>query len=67
MAVTEDRSAEARDVAVRLVSSFGNPDAIAPLLAAPQGPILLDCLIDPEVQAPFVTEMSEAERRQSGR
>jgi ketosteroid isomerase-like protein len=34
VATTEDRSTQARDLAVRLVSSFGDPDSIAPLLAA---------------------------------
>jgi ketosteroid isomerase-like protein len=34
VAPTQDRSTQARDLAVRLVSSFGDPDAIAPLLAA---------------------------------
>ncbi|MCH9671667.1 MAG: thiamine pyrophosphate-binding protein [Gammaproteobacteria bacterium] len=36
--------------------------AIAPMLSNPQGPILVDCKINAEVAAPFMSEFAEFER-----
>jgi acetolactate synthase-1/2/3 large subunit len=36
--------------------------AIAPMLSNPQGPILLDCKINAEIAAPFMSEVAEFER-----
>ncbi len=39
--------------------------ALAPLLAAPSGPILIDCKINAAVAAPFLLESVEAERKKA--
>ena len=39
--------------------------ALAPLLAKPDGPILLDCKINAAVAAPFLLESIEYEKRKA--
>ena len=39
--------------------------ALAPLLAKPDGPILIDCKINASVMAPFLLETVEHERRKA--
>ena len=45
------------------VRSLDELRALAPMLADPQGPILLDCKINAAVAAPFMLESFEHERR----
>jgi thiamine pyrophosphate-dependent acetolactate synthase large subunit-like protein len=44
------------------VRTLGDLTELRPALGAPDGPILVDCLIDPSVAAPFMTEFLEFER-----
>ena len=37
--------------------------ALAPVLAKPEGPVLLDCKINAAVAAPFMGELVEYERK----
>jgi thiamine pyrophosphate-dependent acetolactate synthase large subunit-like protein len=44
------------------IASLDDLRAVAPMLADPQGGILLNCLINPAVGAPFLAEGAEVER-----
>ena len=48
------------------VRSMDDLQAIAPRLAAPEGPILIDCKINGEVIAPFITEFTHRDSRKAG-
>ena len=39
------------------IRNLGDLDAVAPMLADPQGPILLDCKINPDIVSPFMAEI----------
>jgi len=39
-------------------------NALASLLAAPDGPVFLDCMINADVAAPFMSEVAAFEARQ---
>ena len=43
------------------IRSLDDLDALAPMLADPQGPILLDCKINPNIMSPFMSEIAAAQ------
>jgi thiamine pyrophosphate-dependent acetolactate synthase large subunit-like protein len=43
------------------VRSLADLDALAPMLADPQGPLLLDCKINPNIMSPFMSEIAAAQ------
>ena len=45
------------------IRSFADLQAAAPLLAKPDGPVLLDCKLNAAVMAPFMSEFAEFEAR----
>lgn len=55
--------AEALGFQTATIRSLEQLEVLAPLLANPTGPILLDCKINASVQAPFMVEALELERR----
>ena len=48
--------AEAFGFRVATIRSMQDLEAIAPVLARPEGPILLDCKINAAIPAPFLAE-----------
>ena len=51
----------------RIKRSFASElEALAPLLANPQGPIFLDCKINADVAAPFMSEVAACDAKVFG-
>lgn len=57
--------AEAFGFQVATVRTLDELKALAPMLAKPEGPILLDCKINGNIAAPFLLESVEHERRKA--
>ena len=57
--------AQALGFQVATVRTLDERRALAPMLAKPEGPILLDCKITASVVAPFLLETVEHERRKA--
>jgi acetolactate synthase-1/2/3 large subunit len=55
--------AEALGYEAHTIRSLDQLEALAPLLANPEGPIFLDCKINADVAAPFMSEVAAADAR----
>ncbi|MGZ0188236.1 MAG: thiamine pyrophosphate-binding protein [Alphaproteobacteria bacterium] len=55
--------AEALGYDAHTIRSLDQLEALAPLLANPEGPIFLDCKINADVAAPFMSEVAAADAR----
>lgn len=55
--------AEALGFEARTIRTLDELAALAPLLANPEGPIFLDCKINADVAAPFMSEVAAADAR----
>jgi thiamine pyrophosphate-dependent acetolactate synthase large subunit-like protein len=55
--------AEALGFEARTIRNLDELAALAPLLANPEGPIFLDCKINADVAAPFMSEVAAADAR----
>ena len=58
--------AEAFGFQTATVRTLDELRALAPLLAHPDGPVFIDCKINGAIEAPFVLESAEYERRMAG-
>ena len=58
--------AEAFGYDAHTIRTMADLEALAPLLANPEGPIFLDCKINADVAAPFMSEIAAADARMHG-
>lgn len=58
--------AEALGYEAHTIRTLDQLEALAPLLANPEGPIFLDCKINADVAAPFMSEITAADARAYG-
>lgn len=58
--------AEAFGYDAHTIRTLDDLEALAPLLANPEGPILLDCKINADVAAPFMSEIAAADAKAFG-
>ena len=55
--------AEALGYEAHTIRSLDQLEALAPVLSNPEGPIFLDCKINADVAAPFMSEIAAADAR----
>lgn len=58
--------AEALGYEAHTVRTLAELEALAPVLGAPEGPIFLDCKINADVAAPFMSEIAAADAKRHG-